>query len=53
MSKQSRQSAAHANDSQRLVVWGELRKDPDWDAFVAALVDFIVNGDDEDEADRG
>jgi hypothetical protein len=53
MSKRSHQPASPAHDSQRLVVWGELRKDPDWDAFVAALVDFVLNGDDtEDEGDR-
>lgn len=53
MSKRSHQSSSQANNAPRLVVWGDLRKDPDWDVFVAALVDFVLNGDDaEGEGDR-
>jgi hypothetical protein len=29
-------------DTQRLVVWGERRKEPDWDSYVAALLAFAL-----------
>lgn len=43
-----------ANGDQRLVVWGERRKDPDWDAFLAALIAYAlreVEQDEDEEAD--
>jgi hypothetical protein len=41
MSKQPRQTDSNPKatyDTQRLVVWGERRKEPDWDTFIAALL---------------
>jgi hypothetical protein len=40
MSKQSKSSSTPAPtyDTSRLVVWGEERENPDWDAYVAALL---------------
>ncbi|MDX6608571.1 MAG: hypothetical protein QOF85_496 [Solirubrobacterales bacterium] len=31
-----------AYDTTRLVVWGERRKEPDWDTFVAALLAYAI-----------
>lgn len=45
MSKKPRQSdpqSQPAGDTQRLVVWGERRKEPDWDSYVAALLAFAL-----------
>jgi hypothetical protein len=36
-SKRSKTPQSH-HDTTRLVVWGERRKEPDWDTFVAALL---------------
>lgn len=45
MSKKPRQTDSQsqpAADTQRLVVWGERRKEPDWDAYVAALLAYAL-----------
>lgn len=43
MSNPQHQSGSNqANGDQRLVVWGERREDPDWDAFLAALIAYAL-----------
>lgn len=31
-----------ASDTTRLVVWGERRKEPDWDTYIAALLAYAL-----------
>ncbi|HEX6666774.1 MAG TPA: hypothetical protein VF081_09290 [Solirubrobacterales bacterium] len=45
-------SVSQANDPRRLVVRGELRKDPDWDAFIAALVAFVLRDSKDDDGSQ-
>jgi len=51
MSKKPRQhnSPTPAGDTQRLVVWGERREEPDWDAYVAALLAYALREVEDDE----
>ena len=50
MSKQHRQSGQSPTPSTtRLLVWGKLNKEPDWDRFAAALVAYVLRQMDEDE----
>lgn len=44
MSKKSRQSDSPqpAGGTDRLVVWGERRKEPDWDTYIAALLAYAL-----------
>ncbi len=53
MKKQHRQSApAQATDGvQPLIVWGERRKDPDWDSFIAALIAYALREVEDQELD--
>lgn len=44
------QSKQSLGDSQRLVVWGERRKEPDWDAYVAALLAYALRQVEAEEA---
>lgn len=39
-----------ASDTTRLVVWGERRKEPDWDTYIAALLAYALRTV-EDDAD--
>jgi hypothetical protein len=42
------------DDTQRLVVWGERRKEPDWDAYIAALLAYALRTvEDEGEPEVG
>jgi hypothetical protein len=53
MSKKHPQSNVQpvaSGDTDRLVVWGERRKEPDWDTYIAALLAYAlreVEGDGE------
>jgi hypothetical protein len=40
-------------DTQRLVVWGERRQEPDWDSYVAALLAFALREVEGDETEEG
>ena len=53
MSKQSRQSDSPqpAPGTDRLVVWSERRKEPDWDTYIAALLAYSLRQV-EDEAEE-
>jgi len=44
MSKKHLQSGAPqpASGTDRLVVWGERRKEPDWDTYIAALLAYAL-----------
>lgn len=44
MSKSTRQPKHQppTGSTQRLVVWGERRPEPDWDAYVAALLAYAL-----------
>lgn len=45
MSKKPQQPAPTphpSDDTQRLVVWGERRKEPDWDTYIAALLAYAL-----------
>lgn len=50
MSKKSRQSRPvprTPTGDQSLTVWGERRRDPDWDTFIAALLAYALRQVDE------
>ena len=57
MSKKSPQSSPQpqpAGDTQRLVVWGERHPEPDWDAYVAALLAYALRQvEDDAESSEG
>lgn len=56
MSKQVKQSNPQpqpVGDTQRLVVWGERRKEPDWDSYVAALLAYALREVEGDESSEG
>lgn len=40
------------NGDQRLVVWGERRKEPNWDVFLAALIAYALREIDGPAGDR-
>lgn len=44
MSKQQQPqpTSPPAYDTTRLVVWGERRKEPDWDTYIAALLAYAL-----------
>jgi hypothetical protein len=43
MSKQQpKPTSPPAYDTTRLVVWGERRKEPDWDTYIAALLAYAL-----------
>lgn len=40
--------------TQRLVVWGERRKEPDWDTYIAALLAYALRQvEDDPESSEG
>ena len=48
------QSKQSLGDTQRLVVWGERRNEPDWDAYVAALLAYALRQvEGEEESSEG
>jgi hypothetical protein len=52
MSKRSSQPTPPPTryDTTRLVVWGEQRKEPDWDTFIAALLAWALRQVEDDAA---
>lgn len=56
MSDEQQAGTPQGNGDQRLVVWGERREEPDWDAFLGALIAFALrdvdrSADNSEEAD--
>jgi hypothetical protein len=52
--RQSRNSTpAHLDRDARLVVWGDRRTDPDWDAFLAALISLSLRRVEEENSLEG
>lgn len=49
MSSKQHQTGPQTDGDQRLTVWGERRKEPDWDAFIAALIAYALREIDEDD----
>jgi hypothetical protein len=47
--KHSKSQSQSSDDTQRLVVWGERREEPDWDTYIAALLAYALR-EVEDEA---
>lgn len=52
-SHQSRSAPSRSDGDQRLFVWGDRRKEPDWDAFVAALIAYALREVDEGTESQG
>ena len=44
---------ARSDQDAPLTVWGERRQDPDWDAFLAALIALALRRVEEDEGGDG
>jgi len=56
MSKQPRQSDSTpqpGDGSQPLVIWGERRKEPDWDTYIAALLAYALREVEADPESEG
>lgn len=52
--KKSDPNPQPVGDTQRLVVWGERRERPDWDAYIAALLAYALRQvEDEGESLEG
>lgn len=54
----SRSAQQNSGGDQHLIVWGDRRKEPDWDAFVAALIAYALrevdqNGEGPEAAPKG